>query len=93
MDLHLRKQNLIPEPYYRYNDVDIRWVALDENWVFENVIEITEASVLTNNRIDLVFNSIDTVATIYLNDKFILFTEKQFVKYSVEQTMQEEIEE
>ena len=80
----LRKQNLIPEPYYRYNDVDIRWVALDENWVFENVIEITEASVLTNNRIDLVFNSIDTVATIYLNDKFILFTENQFVKYSVE---------
>ena len=80
----LRRQNLIPEPYYRYNDVNIRWIALDENWVFENTIQIKDSTTLESNRIDLEFYSIDTVSTVYLNDKFILFTDNQFAKYSVE---------
>ena len=86
MSVHtaLKMKNLIGEPYYRYNDINIRWVALDENWVFENSIEIKDEATLGNYRIDLEFSSIDTVSTIYLNGKFILFTDNQFVKYKVE---------
>ena len=80
----LRKKNLIPEPYYRFNDLTTRWVAYDENWTFENTFRINDAISLSNNRIDLVFYQIDTIASIFLNEKFILFTDNQFIKHTVE---------
>lgn len=80
----LYKNRLIPDPLYRYNDVELRWIALDDGWIFENYIEINDKNILDTHRIDIVFNSIDTIANVYLNGYFVLFANNQFKNYIIE---------
>jgi beta-mannosidase len=80
----LRRENLIKDPLYRFNDVQLRWIVQDDNWVFTNRFKIVDFKQINESTsIDLVFECIDTIASVYLNDKFILFGQNQFLKYEV----------
>ena len=81
----LRKQNLIPDPLYRDNDVKLTWIFENDDWTFTNMFKIDKFSTLNaTSKINFIFDSVDTIASIYLNQKFILNTNNQFLKYQVE---------
>ena len=81
MSVHtaLRRQNLIDDPLFGLNDIKLRWISMDNNWVFENYF----ASNTSDSIINLVFDSIDTIASVYLNNKFVLFASNQFLRYEL----------
>lgn len=62
----LYRAGIVDYPYYRYNDVNLRWVALDE-WTYSCVFFPEQKF----SRFVLVAHGLDTVADITLNGKFI----------------------
>lgn len=74
--------DLIKDPFYRFNDLDFRWIAKEDNWIFKT--EFNFDSARSNSTIaSLEFDSIDTIASVYLNDKLVLHASNQFLKYEV----------
>jgi beta-mannosidase len=81
----LRSQNLIPDPLYRYNDANLTWIFENDDWTFTNTFKIDNFTNLNKtSKINFIFDSVDTIASVYLNDKFILNTKNEFLKYQVE---------
>lgn len=63
----LNKAGLIDDPYYRFNELDYEWVALDD-WTWSHEFMITDQSLLSDNQaFQLEFESIDTVGDVVLN--------------------------
>ena len=80
----LRIFKLIDDPLFRYNDIKLRWIASDDNWMFENEFQHSNDLLLTTNSIVyLSFDSIDTVASVYLNKRFVLSASNQFLNYEL----------
>ena len=80
----LLNAGIISDPYSGYNDLKLRWIITDDNWILQKHFQLD----LSNNTaslplINLELDAVDTVATIYLNNKFILFAKNQFLKYEV----------
>ena len=74
----------LQDPYYRFNDLKYRWVSTD-NWVFSKSFVVTD-ELLKHSRINLVFNSIDTVANVYLNGLKVGSSQDKFLKYEFDVT-------
>uniref|UniRef100_A0A8D8RNN4 beta-mannosidase n=3 Tax=Cacopsylla melanoneura TaxID=428564 RepID=A0A8D8RNN4_9HEMI len=66
--------------FYRYNDVELRWVGHDD-WTYTINITLTEEYLTTQHQ-DLVLSGVDTIASITLNDHYIGNTSNMFVEYS-----------
>ncbi|PNF17252.1 Beta-mannosidase [Cryptotermes secundus] len=71
---------LTQDIYYRFNDINYRWVSR-ENWTYSRNF-IVEEEFIQMDQIFLVFHGVDTVASVYLNDKHIGNTDNMFVRYS-----------
>jgi len=65
--------------FYRLNDLNYRWVSF-ENWTYSLEFDV-ESSVSDYSVVDLVFNGVDTVARIALNDVTLGSTNNMFVRY------------
>jgi len=74
----LIRNNVIGHPFFGTNDVNYRWVG-DNNWNYAGSFTIN--SQLLYNDIFIVFEGIDTVAQIFINDHFVGTTENMFVCY------------
>lgn len=85
MSVHtaLLNSGLIKDPFYRFNDIDLRWIVHDENWVLKNTFHHFKPHFKPSTIINLEFDSIDTIASVYLNGKFILAARNQFLKYEL----------
>ncbi len=74
---------IISDPFSSYNDLKLRWITTDDNWTLQKYFQLD----LTNNTCPLLINleldSVDTIASVYLNNKFILSAKNQFLKYEV----------
>ena len=55
----------IPDPYEGMNEAAIQWVGLTR-WQFRRVLDVTPA-MLTRDHLDLVFDGLDTFATVTVN--------------------------
>lgn len=78
----LLQANLIGDPFYRFNDLDLRWIVKEDTWQFKTEFELNStrsASTIAS----LEFDSIDTVASVYLNKKLVLLASNQFLKYEL----------
>ena len=54
---------LIPDPYVDDNEVGLAWIGRSE-WVYETTFDFAEGG---HDRVDLVADGLDTVATVSLN--------------------------
>uniref|UniRef100_A0A3B1KAL9 Beta-mannosidase n=1 Tax=Astyanax mexicanus TaxID=7994 RepID=A0A3B1KAL9_ASTMX len=78
----LQQHKLIQDPYYRFNDLAYRWISLD-NWTYSTSFSVSD-SVRSSKRSFLVFEGVDTVATISLNGVIIGKTDNMFRRYDFE---------
>uniref|UniRef100_A0A3B5KZQ3 beta-mannosidase n=1 Tax=Xiphophorus couchianus TaxID=32473 RepID=A0A3B5KZQ3_9TELE len=70
----LRRQQYIQDPYFRFNDVSYRWIALD-NWTYTTTFTAFKQKAL------LIFDGVDTVASISLNGIVLGKTDNMFRRY------------
>lgn len=60
------------DPYYRYNELNYRWVALEAEWRWSTTFDLSENDMLTKyEHVQLVCEGLDTVATLTLNGQQI----------------------
>jgi beta-mannosidase len=75
---------LIPDPFYGTNEDSIQWIEL-EDWDYRAAFMGSE-ELLSRQRIDLVFEGLDTYASVYLNDSLVLQSDNMFRKWRVDCT-------
>ncbi|CAH1246434.1 MANBA [Branchiostoma lanceolatum] len=69
----------IGDPYYRFNDVEYRWIA-KENWTYSREFDVP-GGMLDFNELLLLCEGLDTVATIFVNGKFVGQSDNMFKRY------------
>uniref|UniRef100_A0A452TFM1 Beta-mannosidase n=1 Tax=Ursus maritimus TaxID=29073 RepID=A0A452TFM1_URSMA len=80
----LLKRGLIQDPYYRFNDLGYRWISLD-NWTYSKKFKIP-FNISKWQKMNLIFEGVDTVAKVLLNSVPIGRTGNMFKRYSFDIT-------
>jgi beta-mannosidase len=80
----------IPDPFVDLNELAVRWVA-ERNWWYRRTISADELRLRDGHpagqgRVDLVFEGLDTFATVYLNNDKVLVTDNMFTGHRVNVT-------
>lgn len=80
--LDLIRNHVIPDPFYGRNELNLQWIE-DADW--EYTCEFTPAAnVWSHERVELVFEGLDTVVTVKLNGQVILQSENMFHRHRVD---------
>ena len=75
--LDLLRANKIPEPYYRYGELELAWIYLEPSWTFSRTIA-AGALGPTPGRVLLRSEGLDTMATVTLNGQLVGKTTNMF---------------
>lgn len=78
----LMEAGLIPDPFVADNELAVQWVARTD-WAFEGVIQVSE-EMLSQDRVRLRFNGLDTLAKVSLNGTTLAHTKNAFRTYTWE---------
>ncbi|KAF1330351.1 Beta-mannosidase, partial [Globisporangium splendens] len=79
--MHLQAAGLIEDPYLRFNEREYQWVA-KEMWVYETQFTVSDDDALQNSK--LVFETLDGIAQVFVNDKHVASTVDSFMSYAFE---------
>lgn len=71
----------VPDPYQGTNEGAIQWAGL-AGWQYRRTIEVTPA-MLARDHLDLVFDGIDTFATVSLNGQLLLKTDNAHRRWRI----------
>lgn len=72
----LLQNKIIPEPFYRENEKTLQWVG-EEDWQYQMTFDVPAATI-SRKHIELVFQGLDTYATVNLNGRGILDADNMF---------------
>ncbi|KAK6198479.1 beta-mannosidase precursor [Scheffersomyces amazonensis] len=72
----------IPDPFLDRNERDVQWVG-EKDWEYKAIFSVSNSAKSKVNH-ELIFDGLDTFATVYLNDKEILRTDNMFRQYTVD---------
>ena len=75
----LMANQIIEDPYFRLNERGVQWVD-KEDWIYETRFQAGD-ELLARERIDLVFEGLDTYADVYLNDEKVLAADNMFRRW------------
>lgn len=78
----LLRHKLIPDPYYRDNEKQLQWIG-EKNWCYKTSFA-AGADLLHKKNIELVFDGLDTYATVYLNGVLVLDANNMFRQWKAE---------
>ena len=78
----LLKNKLIPDPFYRDNEKKLQWIE-KKNWEYKTSFQLSTENLKKKNT-ELVFDGLDTYATVYLNGKLVLKADNMFRQWRVE---------
>ncbi|MGG1678170.1 glycoside hydrolase family 2 protein [Neobacillus sp. NRS-1170] len=83
-DVHstLIDRKLIEDPFYGHNDLKCQWVE-EKVWWYRNTFEFND-EVSKDHRYELIFEGLDTFATVYLNGVELGSTENMYISHSFE---------
>ena len=81
--LDLRHHGLIPDPFPGKNEDEVQWVG-EKSWIYRN--KFPSPGVSEGHKAVLVFDGLDTYATVELNGVEILKTQSMFVPERVDVT-------
>ncbi len=71
--------DLIPDPYYGQNELELQWIG-ENDWQYLCEFEVS-AEVLARERLELVCEGLDTVATVRINGEVIGTSENMHLAY------------
>ncbi|XP_051475768.1 beta-mannosidase isoform X2 [Apus apus] len=74
----------LKDPYYRFNDMMYRWISLD-NWTYSRSFQ-TPFDIRKWQKVNLVFEGLDTVSEILMNNITLGRTDNMFIRYSFDIT-------
>jgi len=77
----LMREGVIPDPYFRENEKKVQWIER-EDWVYKTSFKVSPA-VLSRDYIDLVFEGLDTYATVVLNGDTVLSANNMYREWRV----------
>ena len=75
----LMAAGVLDDPYFRFNDLNYRWVSLD-NWTYSTAM-VLPSSVRAHSRVLLWFEGLDTVARILVNGAAVGHSNNMFRRY------------
>lgn len=83
-DIHLDllRNKLIPPPFYRNNETKLQWIE-NADWEYRTSIPV-DAKLLNRKNVDLVFEGLDTCASVYLNATLVLTSDDMFRTYRID---------
>jgi beta-mannosidase len=73
----LLNNKIIDDPFYSDNEVRVSWIP-ECDWLYQTKFDFKES---LKNNVDLVFEGLDTICEIYLNEVKLGETDNMFVKY------------
>lgn len=73
---------LIPDPFYGDNEKDLQWIG-DESWTY-SLKFLPEKQLFEYEKIQLIFEGLDTYAKVFLNEKEVLSADNMFRTYLLE---------
>ncbi|KAF4445547.1 hypothetical protein F53441_10726 [Fusarium austroafricanum] len=82
--IDLLHHELIPDPYIDINELKCLWVN-DADWTYRTE-EIPPVTLKPSERAVLVFEGLDTVVDVYLNDSHILFSNNMHISHRIDVT-------
>src|SRR5271157_4888323 len=68
----------IPDPYWGTNEREVQWVGR-EDWAYERNFDV-DTAILKEERIHVTFESLDTIAEVFLNGKSVGKAANMFVR-------------
>lgn len=78
----LERTGEIDDPFYRANEKMVQWIE-NEDWEYRTSFLIAD-QVLAKEHIYLIFEGLDTYASVFLNDHLILEADNQFIPWSAD---------
>ena len=69
----------IPDPYWGANELEVQWVGR-EDWAYERTFDVA-AVITSEDRVELSFDSLDTIADVFLNGKKLGSADNMFVRW------------
>ncbi|MBY6269431.1 glycosyl hydrolase 2 galactose-binding domain-containing protein, partial [Parageobacillus thermoglucosidasius] len=86
-DVHsiLLEKNLLDDPFFGHNDWKAKWVE-EKVWWYRTEFMFEKDSLEEDERLELVFEGLDTFATIYLNGVELGSTENMFISHTFDVT-------
>jgi beta-mannosidase len=78
----LLSNGLIPDPFYGANESRVQWVE-KEDWEYRTLFDAAP-EVLAQDKLKLVFDGLDTYATVFLNGTRILSTDNMFRQWKAD---------
>ncbi|GMO00771.1 beta-mannosidase [Parageobacillus thermoglucosidasius] len=86
-DVHsiLLEKNLLDDPFFGHNDWKVKWVE-EKVWWYRTEFMFEKDSLEEDERLELVFEGLDTFATIYLNGVELGSTENMFISHTFDVT-------
>lgn len=76
----LLNHKIIENPFIKNNEEKVQWVC-KKDWEYKTTFTLSD-EILQNKNIELIFDGLDTYATIFLNNSFLGKTENAFKKYT-----------
>ena len=78
----LLSNNLIEEPFYSDNEKKLGWIA-DCDWIYQKEFNFNNND---GGKYNLVFDGLDTISKIYVNDILVCETNNMFIQYKIDVT-------
>lgn len=78
----LMKAGVIDDIYFENNEHNYQWIE-EKNWHYETTFSVKDEALLSNTQ-HLVFEGLDTYATIYLNDSLLSKTNNMFRTWRID---------
>jgi beta-mannosidase len=72
----------IEDPFYRDNERSLQWIE-KENWIYKTSFNIND-DILGKEKIEMVFEGLDTYAEVFLNDTLILKADNMFRTWTID---------
>lgn len=79
----LMKLGKIPNPFIGDNESKVQWIG-EKSWSYHTSFNIDKVDFTKFGRAELVFEGIDTYASVYLNDTLIYQADNMFVRHLIE---------
>jgi beta-mannosidase len=78
----LLANRLIEDPFYRDNEPKLQWIGKTD-WEYSTTFDVS-AAMLARRHLELVFEGLDTYATVFLNERAVLEADNMFRTWRVD---------